>query len=118
MFENGSNGRELMAIKTAVMNRNKSENSKPTLSADEVIEKIHILHGWVIKTIRVKSIQSLYINIYKKNKKTWTDIIKSYAVCFFIISIYTVQKINLSIFIPIKFDNRAIINECPLLKRE
>lgn len=45
MFENGSNGRELMAIKTAVMNRNKSENSKPTLSADEVIEKIHILHG-------------------------------------------------------------------------
>lgn len=106
-----------MAIKTAVMNRNKSENSKTTLSADEVIDKIHILHGWVIKTIRVKSIQSLYINIYKK-PKTWTDIIKSYAVCLFIFSIYTVQKINLSIFIPIKFDNRAIINEFPLLKRE
>lgn len=75
MFENGSNGRELMAIKTAVMNRNKSENSKPTLSADEVIEKIHNLHGWVIKTIRVKSIQSLYINIYKKKTKKHEQIL-------------------------------------------
>lgn len=51
-----SNGRELMAIKTAVMNRNKSENSKPTLSADEVIEKIHILHGIEQECLGLKEI--------------------------------------------------------------
>lgn len=50
-----SNGGDLMAI-MAVMNPNKSKNSKPTLSADEVIEKIHILHGVEMECLGLKEI--------------------------------------------------------------
>lgn len=45
IFENGSSQEELTAIKTVVMNTNKSKNFKPTQSADEVMDRIHILHG-------------------------------------------------------------------------
>lgn len=45
MFENGSSQEELTVIKTAVMNPNKSKNIKPTQSVNEVIDRIHILHG-------------------------------------------------------------------------
>lgn len=40
--------KELTAIKTAVMNRNKSKDFKPTQPAEVVVERINTLHGYLI----------------------------------------------------------------------